>query len=137
MAHPPLTRLETVVLFGFVLLLLTLTGIGVLRDRRSAPSVSFISSRESAPYRINVNAAPPEELALLRGIGPAKARAIVAWRRDHSPFKSADDLRNVPGISDKIIRGMSDLVTFGPVQEATPPPPASAPSRESQPNWRD
>ena len=116
MAQPPLTKLETAVLVGLVLILLAATTAGILRERGAAPRVSFIAAQERRPYRININTAPVEELALLRGIGPAKAQAIVVYRQAHGPFRTTDELRNVPGISDKIVQGMLDFVTPGSVE---------------------
>ena len=48
---------------------------------------------------VNVNKADAATLAKsLDGVGHAKAEAIVAWREEHGPFKSADDLGQVKGI---------------------------------------
>lgn len=53
---------------------------------------------------LNINRANTETLDReLVGIGPAKAKAIVAERRRHGPFKSADDLARVKGIGPKLI----------------------------------
>lgn len=47
---------------------------------------------------VNVNTADAATLAhSLDGIGPAKAAAIVAYREEHGPFKSIDDLSHVKG----------------------------------------
>ncbi|HUG28483.1 MAG TPA: helix-hairpin-helix domain-containing protein, partial [Gemmatimonadales bacterium] len=47
---------------------------------------------------INLNAATEAELLRLPGIGPAKARAIVAYRQSRGPFASVEDVLRVPGI---------------------------------------
>ncbi len=48
---------------------------------------------------VNVNHADAVTIAKsLDGVGPAKARAIVAYRKAHGPFKSVDDLAKVKGI---------------------------------------
>jgi competence protein ComEA len=47
---------------------------------------------------INLNSATAEQLDDLPGIGPATAAAIVAYRRDHGPFQSVDQLLDVRGI---------------------------------------
>ena len=53
---------------------------------------------------VNINTADAGTLAKeLKGIGPSRAQAIVAYRTQHGPFKSADDLALVRGISQKVI----------------------------------
>lgn len=53
---------------------------------------------------VNINRANTATLDReLDGVGPAKAKAIVAERRKHGPFKSADDLARVKGIGPKLI----------------------------------
>ncbi len=53
---------------------------------------------------VNINTADATALAkALNGIGPAKAKAIVSYREKNGPFKSADQLAMVDGISQKII----------------------------------
>lgn len=47
---------------------------------------------------VNVNTATPEQLDEIKGIGPAKAKAIVNYRTKNGPFKTVDDVGNVPGI---------------------------------------
>jgi competence protein ComEA len=53
---------------------------------------------------VNINTADATALAkALSGVGPAKARAIVSYREKNGPFKSADQLAMVEGISQKLI----------------------------------
>lgn len=48
---------------------------------------------------VNINKADAGAIAeALDGIGPSKAAAIVAWRDEHGPFKSVDDLSQIKGI---------------------------------------
>lgn len=48
---------------------------------------------------VNVNTADAATIAkALDGIGPAKAAAIVAWRQEHGPFKSVDEVGQVKGV---------------------------------------
>ena len=53
---------------------------------------------------VNINTADAAALAkALNGIGPAKAKAIVSYRDKNGPFKSADQLTMVEGITQKLI----------------------------------
>lgn len=60
--------------------------------------------------RINPNMAPANDLAGLPGIGPARARAIVAYREAHGSFASADDLAKVPGIGPATVAKLRPLL---------------------------
>lgn len=62
---------------------------------------------------IDINAATAAQLDALPGIGPSKAEAIVAYRAEHGPFGSVDELDNVPGIGAATIAGLRDQVTLG------------------------
>lgn len=49
---------------------------------------------------VNVNTASAEELAMLPGVGAARARAIVELRQQRGGFKRVEDLLEVKGIGD-------------------------------------
>lgn len=50
---------------------------------------------------VNVNSASEDKLELLPTIGPARARAIVEYRKAHGPFENVEDLIAVSGIGDR------------------------------------
>ncbi len=52
---------------------------------------------------VNVNLATAEQLELLPGIGPARAEAIIVYRKKHGPFQKVEDLVEVSGIGDKAL----------------------------------
>jgi competence protein ComEA len=53
---------------------------------------------------VNVNTANAETIsAELKGVGLAKAKAIVEYRQKHGPFRSADDLSLVKGIGERTV----------------------------------
>jgi competence protein ComEA len=61
---------------------------------------------------VDVNSADAGTLAAsLKGVGQAKAEAIVAFRAAHGPFRTADDLIQVKGIGEKIVdQNRADIV---------------------------
>ncbi len=60
---------------------------------------------------VNINKANAKTLAeSLKGIGIKKAEAIVRYRSKHGSFKTLDDLRNVKGIGEKIIKNIASDV---------------------------
>ena len=53
---------------------------------------------------VNINTADAETIsASLNGVGIAKARAIVEYRKKNGPFRTVDDLSLVKGIGDKTV----------------------------------
>ncbi len=53
---------------------------------------------------VNINTADANALADgLVGVGKSKAEAIVAYRKQHGPFKSPQQLADVKGIGDKLV----------------------------------
>lgn len=60
---------------------------------------------------VDVNTADAGALvANLKGVGPTKAEAIVAYRKAHGPFASADDLLKVKGIGPKTLEQNRDSI---------------------------
>lgn len=58
---------------------------------------------------INVNTATQSELESIKGIGPAKAKTIIAERSDGGHFQDANDLqKRVRGIGMKSVEKMVD-----------------------------
>lgn len=53
---------------------------------------------------VNINTADAESLTgALTGVGEKKAMAIVEYRKQNGPFKSADELALVKGIGDSTV----------------------------------
>jgi len=54
-------------------------------------------------YVVDINEADIETLALLKGVGEKRAKAIVAYRELHGKFNSVEDLLNVKGIGQRML----------------------------------
>jgi competence protein ComEA len=73
--------------------------------RAEAPSKAARPARVVAvpgEARVNINSADVKELMTLTGVGRKVARSIVAYRDAHGPFKKADDIRKVDGVTDAL-----------------------------------
>ena len=59
---------------------------------------------------VDLNTAGVAELDVLPGIGPVLAQRIVDWRTAHGRFGAVDELRDVPGIGERIFATLAPLV---------------------------
>ena len=83
---------------------------------QSAPAESQGEGRPDSLLEgevIDLNTADEYDLQRLPGIGESRARAILAYREEHGPFQSVDELDNVEGIGEGILSGLRDYVTVG------------------------
>ncbi|HTJ53790.1 MAG TPA: helix-hairpin-helix domain-containing protein [Nitrosospira sp.] len=62
---------------------------------------------------VNINTANQADLETLQGIGPAKAKAIVEYRKKNGSFKLPDDLEKVKGIGPAIMKKVRKDITVG------------------------
>ncbi|MDQ0254329.1 competence protein ComEA [Evansella vedderi] len=72
--------------------------------------INYSQSSNSQDDRIRINQATPMELTKLPGIGPAKAEAIIRYREENGPFRNVEELVNVPGIGEKTLENIKDLI---------------------------
>jgi competence ComEA-like helix-hairpin-helix protein len=61
--------------------------------------------------RININTASGRDLEKLPGIGKGLAERIIQHREKYGPFRRAEHLIIVRGISDRRFRALRDLIT--------------------------
>lgn len=69
------------------------------------------SHESSGDGRVNLNTADAAALDTLPRIGPALAQRIIDWRDENGRFTSVEDLLAVPGIGDKMLEALRDLVS--------------------------
>lgn len=92
---------------------------------------SALSASAFAAEKVNINAADAATLdRVLVNIGPAKAEAIVAYRKANGAFRSAEQLALVKGVGLKTIEKNRDRIVVGggaPARQAATPVRAAAP----------
>ena len=109
---------------GAVLIITLAVGMaaGVFNRKGTDDSVSakgdqcaVDSSPGAAPaYRkLDINIASEEQLVILPGIGPKKARAIVDYREGNGHFENVDQLESVHGIGPRTLEGLKPYVCAG------------------------
>ena len=60
---------------------------------------------------VDLNSADAATLAReLKGIGPARAAAIVAWRDANGPFRAPEDIVLVQGIGERVLEDNRDNI---------------------------
>lgn len=90
-------------------------------------SCMFAIFPAQAAQPVDINTADATAIAEnLNGIGPAKAQAIVAYREEHGPFATVDDLALVKGIGLKTIERNRDAITLGATAEKAAAPNAAS-----------
>lgn len=73
-----------------------------------------LSASAFAAGKVNVNTADAAAIAAaLNGVGTAKAEAIVAYRQEHGPFKSPEQLAQVKGIGLKTVEKNREMIELG------------------------
>ena len=86
-----------------------------------ALSLALVTSALAAD-KVNINTADAATIdAVLLNIGPAKAQAIVDYRKANGAFKSAEELAMVKGIGLKTIEKNRDRIELGRATSAKQP----------------
>ncbi|WP_097408924.1 helix-hairpin-helix domain-containing protein [Escherichia coli] len=63
--------------------------------------------------RVSINNASAEELArAMNGVGLKKAQAIVSYREEYGPFKTVEDLKQVPRMGNSLVERNLAVLTL-------------------------
>lgn len=86
-------------------------------------SVLFLAFGLSATAwaAVDINTASQSELEAVKGLGPAKARAIIEYREKHGPFRSIDDLTKVKGLGKASVAKLKHELAMGEAKPADKP----------------
>ncbi|MEP6568267.1 MAG: helix-hairpin-helix domain-containing protein [Acidobacteriota bacterium] len=82
---------------------------------RPSPPQSLVQLNSDAPTAerrslININSASRQELEKLPGVGSGIAERIIAHRQQYGPFRRAEHLMMVRGISDRKFRELRAMI---------------------------
>lgn len=84
--------------YRFVLPSLAVLFLGVVSPVSVGGGLGSSVPSVTEKARTNINEASAAMLAKVKGLSPAKAKAIVSWRKRHGKFKSLDELTQVRGM---------------------------------------
>jgi competence protein ComEA len=76
-------------------------------------SAASIDSRHEDFRKLDLNTASADELEILPGIGPKKAKAIVDYREQNGRFEYLGQLTEVKGIGEKTLERIIPYVFAG------------------------
>ncbi|MEM7167041.1 MAG: helix-hairpin-helix domain-containing protein [Planctomycetota bacterium] len=83
--------------------------------RRVPPAAVTIvrAPEDAAPFQLDLNQAPWEQLTLIDGIGETLARRIVAARERRGHFESLEEVMQLPGIPDRPFEAAREWLAVG------------------------
>jgi len=65
---------------------------------------------------LNINTATQSELEAVKGLGPAKAKAIITYRETNGNFKNLDELDNVKGFGKASVEKLKEELSVVPMK---------------------
>ena len=98
--------------------LLTITGQARAEPERPTPCVDTAGGEPAKPGLVDLNHASEAELLTLPGVGPTRARAILAFREAHGGFTSVSQLLSIKGFGRATLRRLRPLLTLTPKSSA-------------------
>ncbi len=95
----------------------------------------LLATSAHAAEKVNINTADAATIdAVLVNVGPAKAQAIVDYRKANGVFKSAEELAMVKGIGLKTVEKNRDRIELGRTAPARKPvTPSTAAAAKAKP----
>ncbi|QXE00486.1 ComEA family DNA-binding protein [Terribacillus sp. DMT04] len=85
--------------------------VAAIGEASSAAAIQTPGTSD-ASEKININQADVKQLTEIKGVGEAKAQAIISYREENGPFTSIDQLTEVSGIGEKSLENMKDQVSL-------------------------
>jgi len=70
-----------------------------------------LAAKDPPRAPININTATVQQLQKLPGIGPARAAQVIRLREKNGPFRSVEELRALPRLSEKQFQQLKKYAT--------------------------
>lgn len=109
-------KILTSLIVILVIYILSIQIIDFYKTENETMTFEFLTMPEesnlSAEIKVNINSDNIFELMQLDGIGEAKAKAILEYRKENGNFISIDELMNVPGIGEALFEKIKNSVTI-------------------------
>ncbi|MEE8825831.1 MAG: ComEA family DNA-binding protein [Eubacteriales bacterium] len=90
--------------------------VPTVEEAKSMPAAAGTTAAASAAageQLVNINTADAAALQTLSGIGASRAADIIAYRNEHGPFRSIEEITNVSGIGSALFEKIKDHITVG------------------------
>lgn len=82
---------------------------GVAQSKATQPA----KASDDEGTGVSINSASAEDLArVMNGVGLKKAQAIVSYREEYGPFKTVEDLKQVPGMGSSLVERNLAVLTL-------------------------
>ena len=96
-----------------IVLAAALLALGLVLGRHDARRLTpvVVPDDQRLEIRLELNSATRADFETLPGVGASLAGRIDAYRSTHGPFRSIDDLLQVPGFGEKLVATLRPLVT--------------------------
>ena len=109
--NPPPAKAVTIVALLVTALTLSSSACATLpRHASSAAQLSPDAPKVEGVLPLNINTASASELEKLPGVGRVIAERIVTYRAEYGPFRRAEHLMMVRGISDRKFRAILPMI---------------------------
>ena len=92
----------------------------ISRRRKTVSTQDMEEAETALREKVNINTASEEEIATLPSVSKLMAKRIADYREANGPFKSVEDLKKVPRMSERTYARIEGMLTVGsaaPVQE--------------------
>jgi len=90
----------------------TFAALSSMREDSVQRAEKAYGGEEDSVVLLNINTATREQLIDLPGIGTTLADRILEYRASRGPFRSADEMRRIKGMTQKRLEHIRPLITI-------------------------